>query len=82
MRIAGMWHANCRGCRGTDVANPRVVVIHKDGLRRIIGEFNPEEDEAYALIEFTAEMAMEGPRCSRAGLIGVGPKIVLYREIV
>lgn len=61
---------------------PKVLLIHANGLRRIIGEYNPEEHEIPALVEFDPSACVAGPKCRSAGLMSVDKKVIKYREIV
>jgi hypothetical protein len=63
---------------------PKVVLIHACGLRRIIGEFNPAEHQAAAFVIFEPDSFEVGPGGAgfRAGLLSVGKKTIVYREIV
>ncbi len=60
----------------------RVVLHHANGLRRIIGLFDPEEHRAEPIITFPDEAFDVGPHCVRAGLVAVTNKTITYREIV
>lgn len=58
--------------------NKRVVLMHRDGLESIAGEFKPDQHELKPLLE----MSLRGRTKVPFGLIKVTSRAYIYREIV
>lgn len=56
---------------------PRVVVVLPNGLRKIVGVFDPEIHQAKSMLEWTSQE--DGSKIC-ALLVSARPRIVLYRE--
>lgn len=59
------------------IVNKRVVLMHKNGMQSIAGEFKPDQHELRPFIEIDVHNVKKP-----FGLIKITPRIIYYREIV